>query len=948
MENKKVRISLTSHNINGFSGSEHYLKTRCNDNANSIICVQEHWLRPVYKRIKSINQLRTVHSAFDGYGVSAMKNTHYAAVSRGRPYGGTGFVFSKHFTSFLQPVLQYEGERVSVMKILDSDCTILIINVYFPFKQSGDEYRVQYLEILGYLENIITSNPNAKFVITGDWNCNIFDDSQPMTASILEFLRNYDLISSHDLDTSFSTTRSYTRCCLKSGTYSIIDYIFFSRSLQDRVKGCTIEYDGRNPSDHFPVSLQLDVEPQISGDGDGFGNVVNVGNVAWNSLHHDVLSKYETSMEALLDTIVIPTGIVHGDKYCSCDDHIFQIEQYFQSIITVLEIADSLLPRKSSHGKKGKDFWTSTLTQLKSESVEAYNAWSSNGHPTSGPFFERKKSSHYIYKAELRKQRRALAAEKSEALGKNLMDTNFVGFWRDWKRVSQPHCPPVNRIDDAINEPDIASVFHSYFQQIYGENGTNAHNALQREFNTRFPEFFSSKQDESISPFLLTWEDMTTIAGKLKEGKSTNSFITAEHILHGSPKLIIHLHLLFNSFLIHGFVPTTFLRGTISPTIKNNSGNLNSVDNYRGITLCSVFSHMFENALRLKFGRFLASDDLQFGFKPRHSTNHAVFTLKSCVDYFTRRDSNVFVAFLDFSKAFDTISHCGLFLKLIERKVPLCFLLIIMFWYLNMEYDIKWASARSDSFRVLCGTKQGGILSPDFFSIYINDLIIILKQMGIGCHIIRKFIACIVFADDVSLIAPTRKSLQQLLNACAEYCLKFCLKFNISKTKIIVFGKLNNSLSSLAKISFQGETVEFAKSCRYLGFHIIAHTHFKFSIDEDLRGFFGSVNSILSCLKKPKENVLIQLLYSNCVSKLTYGAAIKDLSALEKNRYNVAVNNAVRRIFGFRYFQSIRQIREFYGYDSIEVLFAKAKKCFLDPLYRHDNSVLRLLSTLEI
>ena len=127
MENKKVRINLTSHNINGFSGSEHYLKTRCNDNANSIICVQEHWLRPVYKRIKSINQLRTVHTSFDGYGVSAMKNTHNAAVSKGRPYGGTGFVFSKDFTSFLQPVLQYEGERVSVMKLLDSACTILII-----------------------------------------------------------------------------------------------------------------------------------------------------------------------------------------------------------------------------------------------------------------------------------------------------------------------------------------------------------------------------------------------------------------------------------------------------------------------------------------------------------------------------------------------------------------------------------------------------------------------------------------------------------------------------------------------------------------------------------------------------------------------------------------------------------------------------------------------------
>ena len=63
---------------------------------------------------------------------------------------------------------------------------------------------------------------------------------------------------------------------------------------------------------------------------------------------------------------------------------------------------------------------------------------------------------------------------------------------------------------------------------------------------------------------------------------------------------------------------------------------------------------------------------------------------------------------------------------------------------------------------------------------------------------------------------------------------------------------------------------------------------------------FGAVNSVLSVMKRPNENVLMQLLYSNCVPKLTYGAAVKDLSSAEKHKYNVAVNNEVRRIFGFR------------------------------------------------
>ena len=85
----------------------------------------------------------------------------------------------------------------------------------------------------------------------------------------------------------------------------------------------------------------------------------------------------------------------------------------------------------------------------------------------------------------------------------------------------------------------------------------------------------------------------------------------------------------------------------------------------------------------------------------------------------------------------------------------------------------------------------------------------------------------------------------------------------------------------------------------------------------------------------------MQLLYSNCVPKLTYGAAVRDWSAAEKHQYNVAVNNAVRRIFGFRQWQSIRQLREIYNYDSIEMMFANARKRFLSSIANHSNKLLR-------
>ena len=109
-----------------------------------------------------------------------------------------------------------------------------------------------------------------------------------------------------------------------------------------------------------------------------------------------------------------------------------------------------------------------------------------------------------------------------------------------------------------------------------------------------------------------------------------------------------------------------------------------------------------------------------------------------------------------------------------------------------------------------------------------------------------------------------------------EYCRKFCLQFNVGKTKLMVFGKMTNSTASLANISFQGVQLEYVNSCKYLGFHVVSGVHFKISIQKDICGFFASANSIMNSMVKPKQNVLIRLLYSNCVPRLTYGAAVKD------------------------------------------------------------------------
>ena len=312
---------------------------------------------------------------------------------------------------------------------------------------------------------------------------------------------------------------------------------------------------------------------------------------------------------------------------------------------------------------------------------------------------------------------------------------------------------------------------------------------MRRSFELSFSRYHAEHIGDDISFHFLTWPEMKDLAAKIKIGKASAGVIRPEHFLYGCTQLLKHFHILFNGMIQHGYVPMEFLKGYVLPIVKDSQGDVASTSNYRGITLSSLPAKLFEFVIQRKTSHLLATDDLQFGFKKKTSTSHALFSLRSTVDYFVDRGSNVFVAFLDCTKAFDRISHYGLFLKLMERRFPLCFLLCLMFWYLNMSCCVKWETEISRTFSVPLGIKQGGINSPDFFACYFDGLTKLLRDGAIGCHIRELFLAVILFADDICLIAPTRSALNKMISVCSSYCKEYGLSFNPVKSKAMVFSK---------------------------------------------------------------------------------------------------------------------------------------------------------------
>ena len=96
---------------------------------------------------------------------------------------------------------------------------------------------------------------------------------------------------------------------------------------------------------------------------------------------------------------------------------------------------------------------------------------------------------------------------------------------------------------------------------------------------------------------------------------------------------------------------------------------------------------------------------------------------------------------------------------------------------------------------------------PIFFLPLLDDLLKRLRKSGVGCHLINVFIGALLFADDLCLIAPTRKAMQIMLNICHEFCAEFGLSFNPRKSKTMVFGK--NYSSSRASLFLLDEPIQF-------------------------------------------------------------------------------------------------------------------------------------------
>ena len=207
----------------------------------------------------------------------------------------------------------------------------------------------------------------------------------------------------------------------------------------------------------------------------------------------------------------------------------------------------------------------------------------------------------------------------------------------------------------------------------------------------------------------------------------------------------------------------------IVPIIRKKAGNLSSGNNYRPIALANVITKVFEFLILLRCEQFLTTADNQFGFKSEHSTDFCIYTLKEFIEYYNQQNTTIFVTFLDASKAFDRIDHWLLFKKLIDKHVPLFIIWLLVCRHSTQKMHIRWGDTVTSSFLVSNGVKQGGIISPIPFNVYMDQLSEKLNASNIGGDIGGKLVNHLCYADDICLISLSSVGMQQLLSICDIY-----------------------------------------------------------------------------------------------------------------------------------------------------------------------------------
>ena len=262
--------------------------------------------------------------------------------------------------------------------------------------------------------------------------------------------------------------------------------------------------------------------------------------------------------------------------------------------------------------------------------------------------------------------------------------------------------------------------------------------------------------------------------------------------------IFLFLSTIFNSLYYASLYPIEWTNSITFMLFKK--GDKKDPSNYRSISLLNILSKVFSGILHNRLMIWCTKENIfsnfQFGFRPNHSTTDSIFIHSTLIEsQLSKKQKKLYTCYIDFTKAFDTVIWEILWKKLVKLGIAENgkFLKMLKAIYAKVTAQIITPFGLTPKITLFKGLRQGCILSPLLFILFINDIKDYLSQTNGHEMFIGNFsISHLLFADDLVIFSQSVIGLQRYLNTLDQYCKTFKLNINLSKTFIVVYRRGGN------------------------------------------------------------------------------------------------------------------------------------------------------------